>query len=825
MIKKIILIIVLALFIGVGIFVGAKEAGRNIFSSFVDTEKPSVEPSTPQVFKYSVNSFTGGINLAGDSTDLAPNEALSLKNFEITQNSAESRHGISVWNTNSIDTNGTSVKIDNIFIYEPYPDTLRLCIAAAGFIYIIPTLDNPAWDTTSFPGDVDSAWGQYRLGFQGDGLKVFYNGGSCVDGGKTFWYTKISMGDRLVVDDDSSSSEYEITNMWTQGDTTIFISPNYKGATDSENKYMVYKKMNRGITAFKQIEQLLYISGLADYTIVYDDTNYQFLALVDSGIVDSANTLEDSVLYYNNGTVFVEWGSNIVKNWEGAQFWPSNNVDSGSIFILKWFRHITPRSPEEGRWASEIIDVDSAQNTLELADILEIVGLQLNGQNYEIVKNLAPCNFDADIEIRDGSKNWFDDQYGNQYLTGLYYVSGLEGATRAKTEFIYCNSDSGLQVDTLNNDNPGTSIGVPDSGDVYYIFSGVPVHGIATLRKNPFFEQLFYKNNQLFGFGAQAPDSAWWSDAKATGFRIWYSEIDIPFLMKSTYFFDLDKTENITVSFELINGTYIATTNSIWRMSGIASTDVQVGNLNVRKIVSNVGIPDIDNWAQATLEYIYFADETGLYFFNGIREKKIGLRVDPLFERYRQSDLVMGYFPIEKRLFISWPDSGVTLIYDENYDAFIGPFDFGMTCMNQQSAELDTTIFFFGHSDTLGHVFFYPNSVYFDSMPGTSVNISYEYLSGHQSYSDYSYPKKPREIALSVQSPGAMEVAFYNDFSSSKADSFVTDSTGNFVYIPSFDRGFVHGEYLQTGITASAGEKVILRGYTTEIQWLLRYTK
>jgi hypothetical protein len=100
-------------------------------------------------------------------------------------------------------------------------------------------------------------------------------------------------------------------------------------------------------------------------------------------------------------------------------------------------------------------------------------------------------------------------------------------------------------------------------------------------------------------------------------------------------------------------------------------------------------------------------------------------------------------------------------------------------------------------------------------MPGTSVNIAYEYLSGHQSYGDYSYPKKPLEIAVSTQSPSAMEVAFYSGFSASKADSFVTDSTGNFVHVPSFARGFVHGEYLQTGITANAGEKVILRGYTT----------
>lgn len=785
------------------------------------------QESAPKgTFKVRINSFTGGINLSGDSTDLASDEMLSCQNFILTSNSLESRHGISVWNTNPIGTSGVAVEIDNIFWYEPYPDTFRLCIAAAGFIYIIPTPDSPAWDTTSFPGDVDSAWGQYRLGFSDDSLIALYNSLDVGRPSPSWFYLKVSDGDVLVVDGDSSNSEYVISHTDLNNDTVLTLTSVYQGETTLVTDFTIYKRIYQGSANFKQDGAKLYISGLNDFTIVYDDTNYQFLALVDSGTISSVQAIAESLVYYNTGTVNVTKNSNVVTAHHDAKFWPSNNVENDMIFVLNYNYSIIRRirdnviiigSRRVGRWASFILNVDSIKNTLELYDN---VPFSAGDQNYEISQRLKHCNFDADIEVRDSSKNWFDDQYGDEYLLGLYSIFNIGGIL--SLPLIYCNTDSGFQIDT--SETEFSDYIAPSAGDYYYIFDGSCRISNGYFRF-PFFEQIFVKNGQYYGFGKQVEAyDIDFIDKELKENRIWFSEIDIPFLMKSTYFFDLAKTENVTTMFELINGGYIATTNSIWRFSGTAPTDVQDGDLQFRKIVSNTGIPDIDNWAQATLEYIYFADETGLYFFNGIRAKPISQRVDPLFERYSQSDMVMGFFPIEKRLFISWPDSGVTLIYDENYDAFY-TFDFGMTCMNQQSADLDTNIFFFGVDGREGYVFFYPNTVYFDSLSGSSVAISYDYRSGHQSHGDYSYPKKPLEIAVSTQSPGLMEVAFYNDFSTSKADSFVTDSTGNFVHVPSFARGLAFGEYIQTGITASAGEKVVIRGYTTELQWIGRKVK
>lgn len=768
-------------------------------------------------FKVKVDNFRGGVNLAGDSTDLAPNEALSLKNFVITQNSAESRHGISTWNTNSIDTNGTPIKIDNIFIYEPYPDTLRLCIAAAGFIYIIPTLDNPAWDTTGFPGDGDSAWGQYRLGFSDKSLIATYNSLDVGRPSPSWFYLKVSDGDVLAVDGDSSNSEYVIANTDLNNDTVLTLTSVYKGATDNEADFTIYRKIYQGSANFRQNGALLYISGLNDFTIVYDDTNYQFLALVDSGMISSVKSIVDSAVYYNEGTINIRVNSNVVVVNHSAEFRAGNNVEDSMLFVALYSSY-AGGVVLDSRWASIIINVDSAKNTLEL---LDNAPRTFWNQPYEISQRLKHCNFDTDIEVNDSSKNWFDDLYADEYLLGLYSIFNIGGVL--SLPLIYCNADSGFQIDT--SETEFSDYIAPSAGDYYYIFDGSCRISNGYFRF-PFFEQIFVKNGQFYGFGKQVEAyDIDFIDKELKENRVWFSEIDIPFLMKSTYFFDLDKTENITTIFELINGGYIATTNSIWRFSGIAPTDVQVGDLQFRKITNNIGIPDIDNWAQATLEYIYFADETGLYFFNGIRPRKISDRIESVFKRYGQSDMVLGYYAYENQLFISWPDSDVTWIYDENFDAFLGPFDFGMICMNQQSAELDTNIFFFGHADTLGHVFFYPNSVYFDSMPGTSTTIAYEYRSGHQSHGDYSYTKKPLEIAVSTQSSGVMEIAFYSDFSTSKADSFVTDSTGNFVHIPPFSAGDVWGEYIQTSITASGGQKVILRGYTTEMQWTGRKVK
>ena len=795
------------------------------------------ESAPTGTFKVRVDSFTGGVNLSGDSTDLASDEMLSCQNFILTANSLESRHGISAWNVNSIDTNGTPIKIDNIFIYEPYPDTLRLCIAAAGFIYIIPTLDNPAWDTVSFPGDVDSAWGQYRLGFSDDSLIAEYNGLDVARPSPSWFYLKVSDGDVLVVDSDSSSSEYVINSTDSDNDTVLTLTSVYKGATDNAADFTIYKKIYQGSANFKQDGAKLYISGLNDFTIVYDDTNYQFLALVDSGTVTSTVALLDSIVSYNEGTVKVTRNSNVVRAWRDADFGGTDNrVQAGMIFVLIWDIGFFQSGGNQewvrfnGRWASEIADVDSSLNTLELFDDVTLVTpngqvitpwTSLIDQPYEIVDYLRPCNFDAGIVISDSSKNWFDDQYGDEYLLGLYSLFNIGGVL--SLPLIYCNVDSGFQIDT--SETEFSDYIAPSAGDYYYIFNGSCRISNGYFRF-PFFEQIFVKNRQYYGFGKQVEAyDIDFIDKELKENRVWFSEVDIPFLMKSTYFFDLGKTENITTIFELINGGYIATTNSIWRFSGIAPTDVQSGNLDFRKIVSNIGIPDIDNYAQATLEYIYFADETGLYVFNGIRPQKINDRIEPVFKRYSQSDMVLGYYAYENQLFISWPDSNVTWYYDETFDAFPGYFDFGMTCMNQQSADLDTNIFFFGVNSQPGYVYFYPNSVYYDSTASSSAAIAYDYRSGHQSHGDYSYSKKVLDVALSVQSPGVMEIAFYSDFSTAKADSFPTDSTGNFVHIPPFAAGDVWGEYIQTGITASAGEKLILRGYTTEMQWTGRKVK
>jgi len=757
-----------------------------------------------QQFKYRVDNFRGGVNLAGDSTDLANNESLVLKNFVLTQNSIESRHGISIWNVNPIDT----FEIDNIFIYEPYPDTMRLVIACGGFIYICPNLTDPGaaynWDTLATTTRAG------RLGFEGDSLRV-QNGTSYIYdlNFPTWLYLKAARYDYI----DILGTDYKINYLSDITDTSMILVDSYSGSDDTVS-YFVYKTY-KGIPAFRQNGTYLYIMDSEGQTLVYDDTTFWFLALVDSGQVTSAENVVDSLTFYSTGRVTITGGSDIVEGVQGAVF---DSTHSGIVpGMVISIRYVIRQGLGYTWFSSTIIGVDSAHNTIQMEDVFPTEhSHHINWHHYKILNYVSKCNWDVDVAVADSGKDWFDFEYGTNWLLDFYCVGHDTGYIAAT--YIYCNRDSFFMIDTTSYR--------PAANDYYYIFAKVP-HRYGFTDANyykifPYFEDIMFSNGQLFGFGS---DDVFAPAGQYTGYkniyRVFYSAKDMPYCIKVDYNFDLESTEDITCFFELMHSKYIGTKSSIYRFSGLAIPPNATG-LSYKKVVSNLGIKDLDNWTPATLEYIYFADETGIYRFNGIRAEKISRRIDPVIDKYSQSETVLGYY--DNKLYISWPDSDITIIYDEDFDAFY-TFDFGMTCFNHQSADIDTTIFFFGHSDTLGHVFFYPNSVYYDSMPGTTMGINYEYRSGHQSHGDYSYPKKVNEITASVQSPGVMTFYIYNDFSATPADSFVTDSTGNFVYVPSFDRGLAFGEYVQYGIKANAGEKVVIRDYEVALQWLNRFTK
>ncbi|MHC4148848.1 MAG: hypothetical protein ACYSR5_05115, partial [Planctomycetota bacterium] len=168
---------------------------------------------------YDVPLFTGGINRAYDGTNLRPEQAWELTNLVFNPNGIEARQGYSYWNETQIANN----EIQAIFIYEPYADTLRLTFACNGFIYIN--------DDLSDPGTVD--WDTLRLSFSDDSLNATASSATItvVVGKDPWWYLKTggdnSTGDRIIVEEDDSETEYAITKVnWTDDDE-MTITPVY----------------------------------------------------------------------------------------------------------------------------------------------------------------------------------------------------------------------------------------------------------------------------------------------------------------------------------------------------------------------------------------------------------------------------------------------------------------------------------------------------------------------------------------------------------------------------------------------------------------------
>ena len=748
-------------------------------------------------------SYDKGLLVTGDSTDYEQGYILACNNLVPSlTGELHSREGFSVLNSNPIDT----FQIDNIFIYEPYPDTLRMIIVCNGFIYVCPTLVDP--------GAVN--WDTLRMSRDGTGLTVYHGSQAVLADAPTWWYSYINAGDYLTVDGDSSDGEYEILTVTPQRDSTAVLANNYNGAT-TDTSYSIYKKI-QGNASFRQEGSLLYVSDSKGFPFIYNDTTFWFLALMDSGMVDDVLEAGDSAMIYNTGTAKVRPNSNIVYGAQGANFGDST-IDVNMVFILYWY-YWYQDIYYNGIFASTIIDIDSSLNNLRLADVLPNFGNRISIARdyfwrYEIAEDLRPCNFDADTIVVDGSKNWWDTQYGDGWLTNLHCCTYKGGV--AYSHPIYCNNDSMFMI------NPSVSI---DSGYYYYIFSYIPFR-IGGDTQFPYFEQITFQNSQLLGFGSWHPDTISWSENSNFDNainRIWYSETLIPTCIKNNYYFNLDPTENISTFFNLRDVLYCATNSSIWQITGLASTDVIDGDLSYSKIVDNLGIDDADNWCQATIEYIYFIDETGLYRFNGVRPEKFSYIVDDLIQHYWQSDCVMGYF--NQQLYISFPDSDITVCYDESLNKFY-TLNIGMTCFNPQSADINSDVFYFGDSDSLGYVCYYPNSAAVDSFPDTTLGFPIQLLTAKNSlYGLYnkeikSTMKQLNYIVCDVNSDSTDSLEFSTriDHASDPADTIIyLTNSSNHVWVSPISK--IVGERFQFEIKSDyCTHRTIIRPFDVDGEW------
>lgn len=754
-------------------------------------------------------TFTGGLNNAFDSTDLAPDEALLLKNLTFEYpNVLTSRHGFSSWNNTQVDT----FPIDNIFFYEPYPDTIRLVFACNGFIYIA--------DTSIV--DTISDWDSYRLGFSDDSLYVTDGINVPARPSPSWWYARVCGHDILSV----NGSEYTIRYVQPVTDTILYLGSAYSGSNGYAD-FTIYKRM-AGDIIFEQFGSKLYISSNWSFPIVYDDTTYKFLCLLDSGQVDASFSLDADYDIYDAGQIQIYYNSNIAQGSDDALFgWSDSSGLTGDGTEILRFRYslfVFPRMNIIYReFASPIMDIDSANNTLTLGDAWETAedsgyyfphAQDREYRDYTITSQTTALHSDADSAITDRSKNWFDDIYGSRYLSDMYFVSGTYGYNSFKN--IYGNSDSTFQIeqDTF-----------PFADDYYYIFTALPFSDDSSANgstSSQYFSQIEFYNNQLFGIGGTKTNVY-----NRIGFnKIFNSDINMPSYIKSNYNTDMDYTDILTSLFKLKDYLYATSNNSIYFISGNAGTDVLTGNLEVRKISNAAGVNDIDNVIPANVEYAYFADETGLYRFNGVRPEKISYSIDKAIEKYWDSECVLGYY--DQQLYNSFPDSGITYCYDERYGIYYGYLDFGISSFNTQSSKLDVDVFYFANPEFDGMIFYYPNELYKDTIADSSITYTCQYKTGWQSlggiYNEEleTTRKKLTKVIVEADKAGDLDLFVYVDKGASAIDTVTFSTSGSYIYTPS-PNGSCVGERFQLELTngtkSMVNSRIIIRSIEVEYEW------
>jgi hypothetical protein len=750
---------------------------------------------------YQVPNFLGGLNLLTDSTGLAPNQYLVGKNLTLDMpNVLSARQGYSFWDSVAVDT---TQEIQAITVYEPSAGTARMVFACSGFVYIYPTLTKPAgvnWDTL-------------KMEHSGDSLKIT-NANTTVfllNQNNDYWYAFAQFGDVIKF----GSTVRTIAYLHWQTDQTLVMNSVYTGVGDTVD-YRIIRRI-QGQPSFLSHNSRLFIADSSGYPVIYDDTSYSFASLIDSGIVSDTIPMDTNGNVYSSGQVVAYEDISTVNlhNPNGTTMELYREIlglgfTGGSR--MRIYFSLGPNGGSRTFYAiiQSIDTLPSPQITLDRA--VDIMGHSPNHHyDYDISMTEYACS-DTGYAIGDDSKNWNDVflGYADFFLTGFYAInadSGFRGGTNKSINTIYCNDESTFTINDLIN------IGSP-----YYIFSSYPTAetGVTVL---PYFKQMFFYNEQLYGIGHSIARDYYalpplWPHVNYNW--IWYSDVGYPQYMRWDYNFQLPQTDAPNVLFSLYDQCFIASKSSIYKTSGIQNTKGIRDNSYLSKVVSNNGIPDMDNWAKATEEYGYFGNQTGIYKFNGVRAEKISALIDPVLKTYNQGRMVLGYFPAEQKLFVSFPDSDITFYYDERFDCWPSWFDFGMTCFY---APADTNIFYFGHSNYKGRIFYWPNGSYTDCRPGNCAAPSVEYQTGWLDFGDYTVNKGLGDAYFPMLNIGGATIYVYTDFATAHCDSFVTDTTGRYVYRAIFDNDCT-GEYFKLKILTTAGVNTIIKGYRVTWQGL-----
>ena len=744
---------------------------------------------------YSVNDFSGGLNVVTDSIDLQPNEAITLDNFVLDRFGAlHKRYGVDTWNDSLI--SGSHIK-DVEYVEDSNGDK-NFYVATDSFIFALNSWDQDSVTTATWAGleidytdgSIDSIEGRYVYGDStSDSLA---------------WIMVTAIGDYFRVGD----STYVIDSIFS--DLKLFVSgistPSEVADTIGDASYRLMKRVI-GEPQLSSFNSKLFVADDASHPWYYDDDKVYLLGVADSGYVNSYETLCDTCSEYNGTDTILARGDRISIVGSGSfdKTTPSgHDVDAvGNMFMTtyRWFYYGEERN---GYWQSRITSIiDTATIVLDRGIPFSggdgiIINPADEGFSWGISHELyVPSSF-ATSRVSDSSKSWMGDEYigfllvnGNDATSAsvlnlnenmfLYPDSGVDFTT---TDRYYIISDlpniSNIRLHIVHLDPAG---GYPNPwGDDPWIWA----YQDTTYFPTNYYSQIIFHRNRLYAIGysignADRPDSIGVRDTINTN-RVWFSDIGLPNYMPSDWNFDLSGANNnralfssdqSTAMFILRDDLYVITNSNIYRISGEPIFGPE--DLYVTQVIQGVGTNQSNGVITTKDNVAYIMNQQGIWLFDGNTIQKISYKIDPLVESYRNSNMVAGKF--KDNLFFSYPDSGVTIVMHDPTKAFT-TWNFGMEFINDQSVAIDSNYFLFSRFEDSAYIMKYPrNYSTFDDdwLPDSSIIYPAEYKSGWQTFGHYR-DKVIEDLEITAYNPGVSALNNFFRLRINFADSIHWDS-------------------------------------------------
>jgi len=779
-----------------------------------------------------VNSFSG-LNIATDSIDIKPEEAIDLTNFVLDKFGAlHKRYGYKNWNDSLISTG----HIKDIHYVEDKNGSKWLYVASGNYVYKEST-----WT------DLNNAWSGKELSYSDGSIDTAVSGQKYVYGLNTSWILATDIGDKLIL----GANTYTIDSILA--DTCLHISANV--TTGFGGTYRIIKYI-KGDPQLSSWNGNLYVCDSKGEPFWYDGARPYLLGIVDSGFVDSLQATDSTKVIFSRGNLILQSHSNIVR--DGNVGWDiSDSVLVGDIFNL----YVT-RGAQDVSWSATItgFHLGGLRLTHSIPECLKVNPFQdicnFDGPCPDTVGEtttrweIVPKNYQYSTEnatfFSDTSKNWIMDSY-----IGFYCISGKNARAFS---FIKSNTENLLYIDS-------TSTLRFQTGNKYYIVSQIPemrnpIKHIPYYNgnyPNPFdfpdstwiprdyFKYVYFFQNRMYAIGyTVAPKSIGQTvlgDTINTG-RVWYSDIAWPVYRPADFNFDVSGAKSgVNVSlysadacqslFELRGNLYIATNTSVYRLLG-DPTEIAILN----QITKGIGTNQPNGITVSKDNIAFIMNRDGIWTFDGNSTDKIwaidassinkgSQKIDPLIEKYRNCSMVAGQF--KDNMFFSYPESSITVVMYYPVKEFT-TWNIGMQSINSQSIAIDSGYFLFSKYENSAYIYRYPRAdlKFHDEYGGDSTNHSYltTYTTGWMTFGGLKYSKIIKNLDILCDFYGAT-ISLYTDLD---GDSAVWDTTSAVSYakgirrfIPIGSDDEIWGDFFKLKITSDISADFSINGIRYEI--------